>query len=200
MQPPPLFFPFAFLVIAGMIALALQPGVETFRENRALMARVETIGWVVEGEALGEMTAAPGLTKDMILDGGTPRVRIGAQRTRDEGAPSAGVFLTLPPHISEALSGRDLKIVLTARARPQHKPPDAFQVIALQTTGESSGWKTFQPTNAFAEISFEWAAPTGRDGRLLMVGVWPDTAGQGGELEIARIQFAPLDAASALRG
>ena len=188
-MPDKLFYPFAVLVIAAMIAAALMAGGGKSGLQQPDV-NPEVDGFTLEGDALRALVASPGTTVDYAQDqqlAGEYSIAA-AHMLRREAPPSAGVFAELGPVYEAAFAENNLKITVRARAG-QDRPAQSFTVNYYSVGSGDSTPQTFTPTDEFQDYSFNFRpnAPRGDPGTDF-VGVWPDVAGKSGAIEIERIR------------
>lgn len=191
------FFPTAFLAVAAMIAAALTPGVATQRELREELRLVEALGYAVEGPDLDGFTDTTGVGHHVVEGGALPRVRILSTRPieHDRNLEGAGAFVTLPPAVADLFSGRRIRISVTARAAPVQSS-ERFSVAYITVQQTSSGWFAFEPTEEkFTDFSFEYTPPQKSSEDGVIIGIWPDTAGGSGAVEVLAVRVELVDQA-----
>jgi len=186
------FYPLFVLVLIGIVALALWPGLN----NTGGRPRdIVTDGYLLSGSRLQSLTAAPGtfvrftggeVEKPLlaVLSSNNPRVLAG---------PSAGVFGTLGPNYEQVFGGRTLEITITARAGSTD-PLDEFSAGYFTVGAGDSGWRKFALTEEFADYTFTFTtrAPQGQPGNDY-VGIWPGEEGKNDTMELKSIRVKLAD-------
>ncbi|MCF6274334.1 MAG: hypothetical protein L3J05_01045 [Robiginitomaculum sp.] len=185
------FYPLLVLVIAGVIALGLLPGI---RHTNLNPVDIIAEGYSLSGTDLQKLTAAPG-TEINFVDGvgDLPLLAVLSSNNPRRFAPaSAGVFGTLGPNYEAAFGGHSLEITITARAG-RTKPLDEFKAGYFTVGAGDSGWKNFTLSEDFADYSFTFKTnpPNGKPGNDF-VGIWPGDEGKGDTMELKSISIEVL--------
>lgn len=194
-----LFFPVALLIIAAMIYAAIAPGVAQRREREIEVARTVRDGFVAEGEALAQATAAPGATVTYLADAEPPRLLARANRSFAGRSQSAGVYLPIAPPLMSALAELDVRVTITARPA-QANPAGRFRAAFMIYNGRGSDWMSFRAGADEQDFVIDWTPPDDPLDRPGLVAVWPDDEGLGLGLEITRIRIDALDAPASAQG
>jgi len=181
------FYPLACLIIAGIIAFAL-----SFKDAVPELTRADILknGFVVEGQALGFLTASEGTMTELRSDEGGMAV-LKSQIVKDIAPPSAGVFATLGPEYESAFANTLLEIKVTAR-RGDADRKTRLEIGYFTAGSGDSGWKAFELTDKF-EIYSLYFRPGAKPEIPSQdyVGLWPDPTGQDKSVEITSISVKP---------
>ncbi|MEM1375765.1 MAG: hypothetical protein AAGG69_00105 [Pseudomonadota bacterium] len=121
---------------------------------------------------------------------------------RSEGAAprSSGntnsVFITLPSEFEQSVSGETIRIAV--RATPTNDRPSSEFAIAYSTARVgNSGWQRFVLDQATGTtFTFDYAVPahpTDRAPEADFLGIWADTSGRGGGVQITSIEIGLVD-------
>jgi len=186
------FYPLFMLALAGIIVLALWPGLNN-PEGRP--RDIMTDGYLLSGSRLQNLTAAPG-TFVSYIDGqdGKPILAVlSSNNPRKLAGPSAGVFGTLGPNYEEGFGGRKLEITITARAG-RTDPLDGFSAGYFTIGVGDSPWHKFKLTKDFADYTFVFKPnpPQGKPGNDF-VGIWPGEEGKNDTMELKSIRIKIVD-------
>jgi len=180
------FYPLAILVIAGIIAFAMLPGRGNSGPDKG---RILTDGYLLSGEDLKKLTAAPGTIINFV-EGETADpliVILSTNIPRDMIPPSAGVFGVLASDYELAFAGKALEITVNARAGTQN-PLEQFDAAYFTSGAGDSGWRNFTLSSEYQDYSFTFSPKhqNGAPGRDY-VGVWPGAEGKNLTMEIKSI-------------
>lgn len=149
----------------------------------------------LRGQALGDWRAGPASVVALWSDPSSPMpgaLFVNTFTTPDSPRADQGAHLLLPASLSEALTGRPVRITVTAR-RPPFGGSDQFAVAYTRGDGSGSGWIQFQPGTAYRSFSFDLALSPGvSDGDI--VGIWADSAGTGRGILLRDIEVRALGA------
>lgn len=189
------FYVLASAIVAAMIWFAVAPGLQNQRMQDIYIAAVRERGFVVEGAALESLAAAPGTSLIYVSQSGTPFVRGRALYRRQDGAPSSGVFYTLPPSVARVYAGATIRARVTARPSAEG-PASAFELAFFLANGGGSGWERRELSRSLAEYEIVWTVPDIDLERPLLIGVWPDADKDSGGVDITRIHVLPVVEAS----
>lgn len=184
----PLFYLFAVIIVAGMIAFALSGEQETRGfsfDGRHL---------VIENEALAGLVPGPGTEADYVPTEQSARITANAPFAQ-AGTLSAGVGLLLPRAFEEDVIGHTVEVTIEMRAM-QNGHNEAYMSYFTAGSGDSprhvaelsDDWQTFTfrfdvPANAEANDQ-EW------------IGIWPDLDGLERAVLVRRIEAEILEPAS----
>ena len=186
------FYPLFVLVLAGIIMLALWPGLNN-SEGRP--RDILTDGYLLSGSKLQSLTAAPGTIVHFIdaQDGKPVLAVLSSNNPRTLAGPSAGVFGTLSPNYEEAFGGRTLEITITARAASVD-PLEEFSAGYFTAGDGDSGWRKFTLTDEFTDhiFTFTTKPPKGKPGNDY-VGIWPGEDGKSDKMELKSIRIMVVD-------
>lgn len=154
-----LFFPLAILLIVGMAALAIQPGIGRLPTGAVAGDGINYTRIVIDGDYLNKVIGG-GDARTTLLKGGEEGylLEISAEAGALADAPELGPHFRLAPDIEQQFSGR--KIRVTVRARPADTQ-GAVQMMVNYSAGRpgESGWRTFDLQPGFADFSFEYDVP-----------------------------------------
>ncbi len=185
------FYPLFVLVIAGIVVLALWPGINN-PEGRP--RDIITDGYLLSGSKLTNLTAAPGtFVRYIDAQDGSPLLAVLSSNTpRELAGRSAGVFGTLGPNYEAGFGGRKLEITITARAGRTDALEEFSAGYFTVGVGDSL-WHNFVLTKDFADYTFVFKPkpPQGRPGNDF-VGIWPGDAGNGHSMELKSIHVKVL--------
>lgn len=181
-----IFFPLAFLFVAGMTYVALNAGGEVETQSDADVLRN---GYVLSGTDFAALTASPGtnfVAPD--LDTGEPDYAVlSAQITKDKAQASIGVFATLGPQYEKVFAERDIEITVRAR-RGRTNPSDSFHVAYYTLDAGASEWQIFEPTDTFEDYAFRFRPGLPQDeAEIDYLGMWPAPEGESQTIEVQRI-------------
>lgn len=182
------FYPLLVLVIAGILYLAVLPGI---RHGNPDPEDVVVKGYILAGLDLQKLTAAPGTVITFVdAQGGLPFLAVlSSNNPRKFTTASAGVFGTLGPNYEAGFGGHDLEITITARAG-RNKPLEEFKAGYFTVGTGDSGWQTFPLSEDFAEYNFTFKTklPKGKPGNDF-IGIWPGDAGKSDTMELKSIRI-----------
>ena len=175
-----LFYPITLLLGVGIVAWAL-----SFAESGPRFSESDVLarGYGASGDALRELTAAPGT--EVVVNGGVAQAL--ALSAQGDVGPSAGVFLLVPPSVEAAFGGREVEVAWRLR-----RPSGSARVqIGYFTAGAGdSGWRavTVGPEWEEHTLRFRPAPPStpGYD----YIGLWPS----GGEAATSPVEIAEVRA------
>jgi len=193
-MPDRVFYPFILLIAAALAIAALVGGPDRIVgfTGEPLLGQDSL---VARGPDLAAMRAADGLTVEFLPSAeDLNHARLRAFRRPEDGAASAGVFLTISPRQESALSGRTVRVSILARARGAEATERFLAQYATSDSPGDSGWIAFEPDAVFRTYSFTHAIPekNGPPG-LDFIGVWPDPDGEGRALDIIQLSVEPID-------
>lgn len=182
-----LFYPFAMLIIGGMIAYALSfatpTGADTATEFK------------LEGETLSTLFPAEGTSFSIAGDANNPNAYavLSAHIAKELAPPSAGVFATLGPSWEKKFAGQNIRVTIHAR-KGRANPVDRFQFAYFTDGAGSSGWQTFDLSSEFQDISFEFTPglPNG-DPSSDYVGIWPDPNGRQRTMDVKWLKVETVE-------
>ena len=185
----PIFYPFAFLLIIGMVWSALRPGVERAMEWRASLARAAQDGLVVEGERLGVLI--PTEQASVALEGPATsrRAVIGSVGTLPDGRAD-GAHYFFPADGVEAIGAHAVDVTLETRSSPVGGA-DMWLARCVMVDMEDSGWFEFPGTQEWSAHTLRCAVDPDAGDRPLDVMIWSDAQGDAGRIELRRIRVAP---------
>jgi len=170
------FYPLALAFIAGVVVLALSLGA---RDAAVSDAAIAADGFVIRGDSLAFLTAAPGTTFEVPArdSGQVDHAVLAAHIARDQAPPSAGVFANLNATYKRAFAGEVLNITIHAKQGADNPTP-RFEMAYFAVGGGASGWRVFDLGPEFADYSFQFQPklPTGA-GEVDYFGIWPDPDG-----------------------
>ncbi len=180
------FYPLAMALTGAMIWFALSLADHTETPQSSV--------FVVEGRTLSTLFAAEGTSYSIASDTLNPNAYavLSAHVSRENAPPSAGVFVTLSPAYRALYATQPLKVTIMAR-KGRASPLENFDVAYLSTDKGSSGWQTFELTNAFEAFSFVFTpqAPQSEGGSDY-VGFWPDVDGKSRTMDLKWIRVQPV--------
>lgn len=185
------FYPLLVLVIAGILYLAVLPGI---RHGNLNPEDIINEGYTLSGLDLQKLTAAPG-TEVSFIDGQGERpllAVLSSNNPRKLANASAGVFGTLGPNYEAGFGGYDLEITITARAG-RDKPLSEFKAGYFTVGVGDSRWQNFTLSANFEDYSFNFTPkpPKGNPGNDF-VGIWPGDEGKSETMELKSIRIRIL--------
>ncbi len=182
-----LFYPIALFSSVGLVTAALAPGFAGQRELRERIERVQALGYVIEGEGLDGFTDITGVTH-LIVDGGAlTRARIIASHPQEGELQGSGAFVTIPPPVADLFGGQEVRVTVTAR-RATVTPSTEYSVAYIVPYATQSAWAAFEPADKFQDQSFTYTPPDQRNPDGAWIGIWPDTSGERGAIEVLSIR------------
>lgn len=158
----------ALLLAGGLVALAIASLSPVLPGEDGTPAY-----WMIAGDAF---TAPAGTTVASHEEGSL----IASTAARPQsGGTTGGAYLTLSSNVEERLSGRRVRVVVSARRAPQDGSPEMAVAYSTAAVG-NSGWHRFALSDTLEQHAFAWHVPErrGAPGRDF-IGVWADTAGKG---------------------
>lgn len=185
-SPPDwVFLPASALVLAGLVALALniRPG--------AVDAVVSDTQFIMEGEALGQLIPGPGTRFELTIGpAGEPLARLSATASFDAaGMLSAGVGAALPTEWEENAIGRIVRLEVEAQAAPDTRI-DQIR-LGYFTVGYGDSERTLTPVSpswSTVGICYQ-VAPTAQANGVEWLGIWPGDAGDGEAVLVRSIRL-----------
>lgn len=174
------FYPFAALIISGLIFAALLPGERFDISTDSILQQ----GYVLKGTAFENLIASPGTSHSLITEkaniseGADVYTQMTSHLTRKDAPPSAGVFATLGRDYAQVFSGHPIEIKVIAR-QSETRPVEQFEMGYFAPGQGQSGWKTYQLTQDYQSYTLIYAPKETRDDdRVHYFGIWPDPEGQ----------------------
>jgi hypothetical protein len=185
------FYPLLVLVIAGILYLAVLPGI---RHGNLSPEDIINEGYTLSGLDLQKLTAAPGTEVSFIGgQGELPLLAVlSSNNPRKLANASAGVFGTLGPNYEAGFGGYDLEITITARAG-RDKPLSEFKAGYFTVGVGDSRWQNFTLSANFEDYIFNFTPkpPKGNPGNDF-VGIWPGDEGKSETMELKSIRIRIL--------
>lgn len=153
-----IFFPLAALLVAIMVALAVQPGVGRLPTGAVAGDGLNYRRIAIEGAYLNKVIAGGDAITRLVRDGQTYLLYIEVAEGALSDAPELGPHFRLAADIETQFSGRRIRI--TARVRPADAR-GAEQVQLNYSAGRvgESGWQVFGLQPGFTDVSFEYDVP-----------------------------------------
>ena len=190
----PIFTPVVFALIAGMVWLALKPGLERHVEWRQTLAVAAATGFIVEGEALGNLIANERASVEIIGPASARRAILSSAGVVTN-AENNGVHYFLPREALTAIGGAELDISFEVRA-PAVGGAEVWLIRCALSGVADSGWLE-------TDIGEEWSVQTVRcptdasaRGPAFDLMMWADAEGDGGVIELRRIVFRRIGGGS----
>jgi len=188
----PLFFPTSIIIIGAMVWYAIEPGFDSLEEMERIKSSIFEHGYIVEGDALSQ--GREGVRSNMEVYG-PPSLRRAVMSSHggpDEGTPSHGILFVAPPFTLQAFAGRTIEVMLSARSANENGAERALLRLDIQNFG-GSGWREIELSDEFSEVGFSYQVPDvdTRDPVLMLV--WPDADGEGGQIEVRQVILRPVD-------
>lgn len=183
-----LFYPLAFLAIAVIIGGALYPGVLQQRRLAAHVDHVREDGFIIQGDAITEFVMIDGVTVLVMDNGAYPRARLLATRERLPPLGGSGAFVIIPPPIADLFAGNDIIVSINARSASATPSPQ-YSAMYMSMSFPTNEWHTIEPLPTFTEQSFRYSARAGKNPQGAMIGIWPDTSGGRGAIEVLSIRI-----------
>ena len=154
-----IFFPLALLVAAGMVGIAIMPGVGRLPSGAVTGDGQNYNEITVSGAYLNKVVAGGDATTRLI-DGPKGRKQLYIEVDADtlERAPELGPHFRLAADMEVQFSGFTVRC--TVRARPADTR-GALQMEANYSAGRvgDSGWQVFDLQREFQDYSFEYDVP-----------------------------------------
>lgn len=178
------FFPVAAALAAGLIILAFNM---RFGGGSAM---VSDTAFLVQGEALADLTAGPGTSVRFdpnAPDGPAARLRASASFEL-AGNMSAGVAAFAPNEFETRISGERIRVVVEARTTGAN-PPSHIKIGYFIVGHSGTGWQEVPIGPEYTSVSVEWDAtdiPAGQYREA--IGIWPDIEGQNREILVRRMR------------
>lgn len=153
-----LFFPLAALLVAIMVAVALQPGIGRLPTGAVAGDGLNYGRITIEGAYLNKVVAGGDAVTRLVRDGQTYLLYIEAGAGALPDSPELGPHFRLAADIELQFSGR--RVRATARVRPADAR-GAEQVQLNYSAGRvgESGWQVFELQPGFTDVSFEYDVP-----------------------------------------
>ncbi len=154
-----IFFPLALLVAAGMVGIAILPGVGRLPSGAVTGDGQNYNEIAISGAYLNKVVAG-GDAETRLIDGpnGRKQLYIEVQAGTLEDAPELGPHFRLAADIEVQFSGYTIRC--TVRARPADTR-GALQMEANYSAGRAgeSGWQVFDLQSGTQVFSFEYDVP-----------------------------------------
>ncbi|MFN4024412.1 MAG: hypothetical protein ACK4MQ_06245 [Hyphomonas sp.] len=153
-----LFFPLAALLVAIMVAVAVQPGIGRLPTGAVAGDGLNYGRITIDGAYLNKVVAGGDAVTRLVRDGQTYLLYIEAGAGALSDSPELGPHFRLAADIELQFSGRRIRV--TARARPADAR-GAEQVQLNYSAGRvgESGWQVFDLQPGFTDVSFEYDVP-----------------------------------------
>ena len=154
-----IFFPLALLLAAGMVGLAILPGVGRLPSGAVTGDGQNYDEITVTGDYLNKIIAGGDATTRLIDGpGGRKQLYIEAEAGMLDAAPELGPHFRLAADMEVQFSGFTVRC--TVRARPADTR-GALQIEANYSAGRvgESGWQVFDLQRDLQEFSFEYDVP-----------------------------------------
>ena len=174
-----IFYPLMTLIAGAMVFFAVNYGEPPPPIN-------PEEGFVLKGPDLQYLTPPAGTR--MRLEG-TEYIVLSADFKSDE-QPSQGVFATLSSDYVNAYVGREIELIIRARASASD-PTDAFKIglFTVPSTKGRIGWKTYNPGPEFKDYKLITTLSNfAVDDPVMYFGIWPDADGEGRNLDVQRYE------------
>ena len=105
---------------------------------------------------------------------------------------TGGNYIPIPdPPAEQVFAGQTVRIDVIARASGA-TPSPSFAVAYSTSQVGNSGWQTFTPTSQWQTFSYTYTVPapgTPGTGGKDYLGIWADTTGGGGEIQVAEVRI-----------
>jgi hypothetical protein len=154
-----IFFPLALLVAAGMVAIAIAPGIGRLPTG-AVTGDGKDYSVITIRDAYLNKVIAGGDAKTQLVDGpgGRKLLYIEADAGVLSDAPELGPHFRLAADIEVQFTGFRIRCTVKARPADDH---GATQMQANYSAGRvgESGWQIFDLQPDFEEFSFEYDVP-----------------------------------------
>ena len=125
-------------------------------------------------------------------EGGAPVLHISRLADQPYEDPRSGPHLILAEDVEYALEGREVEVIIEARATGAFSASE-FQIDYLAKPGEESGWKTFELTPQFASYSLRFKTPVRGDTQSYdYVGVRPVAPDKRRTMEVRSVRVHAL--------
>ena len=154
-----IFFPLALLVAAGMVGIAVMPGIGQLPTGAVTGDGVDYSEITISGDYLNKVIAGgDAVTRLIDGPGGKKQLYIEAAAGALDVAPELGPHFRLAADLEVQFSGYTIKC--TVRARPADNA-GALQMETNYSAGRvgDSGWKVFDLERGFQDFSFRYDVP-----------------------------------------
>jgi hypothetical protein len=188
-----IFFPLALLVAAGMVAVAIMPGVGRMPAGPVTGDGKNYSEITVSGAYLNKIIAG-GDAETRLIDGpgGRKQLYIEAEAGALDVAPELGPHFRLAADMEVQFSGFTIRC--TVRARPADTR-GALQMEANYSAGRvgDSGWHVFDLSRDFQDFSFEYDVPVAEgDQGVDYFGIRPVVPEKSRALIVEEVRFERL--------
>lgn len=184
-----LFYPLSILTVFAMIFFALSFGESTSGFDVSK-------GWVIEGEALQELTVSPGAKLEIATNLVNPEMHaVMSSFVELQNARSAGIFTSIPPRFQMEFFGYPLLFSIEAKAG-SNNPVGTFNA-AFFSQKTASRWREFEVSNEFETYTFIFT-PKDLDiaDRYAYFGIWPDAKGEDRTLAVRKMSIKRVNPVS----
>lgn len=191
MLPDRIFFPLIALILAGMIWVALAFG-PTASDPAGPFSGNPKDGLLVKGKYLAIMQNGPGITHELVKEPDGETILRAAAGQRSDEAPSAGVFITVPPKFAKAWEGHTLSISVKLR-QPEDNPSSDVFLRYYAIAGGNSSPANCEVSPQWQECNLVYKMPRrkSRTGTQF-IGIWPDALGLSRWIDIGALQVKLL--------
>lgn len=154
-----IFFPLAFLVAAGMVALAVSPGIGRLPEG-AVTGDGQHYDRIVIADAYLNKVIAGGNAVTRLQDGpgGKKQLYIEVDAGSLDLAPELGPHFRLAADLEQQFSGFTIRCTVRARPADDHGATQIQTDYSAGRVGES-GWQVFDMMLGSEDYSFEYDVP-----------------------------------------
>ena len=154
-----IFFPLAFLVAAGMVVLAVSPGIGRLPSG-ALTGDGQHYDRITVSDTYLNKIIAGGNAVTRLQKGQSGRTELYIEADVDalDSAPELGPHFRLAADLELQFSGYRIRATVRARPADDH---GAMQMQTNYSAGRvgNSGWQVFDLQPGFADYSFEYDVP-----------------------------------------
>lgn len=152
------FFLGAFIVAGLMVALGLLPGFNALPSGPVSGGNTDYSAITVSGTQLNRLVAGGDSRISLEQVDGRTVLRIEVEAGALSALPLQGPHFILATDLETVFSGRQIKITVNARAADRHGAEGIRLNYALGNA-TASGWKEFQMTREFQDVSFTYNVP-----------------------------------------
>lgn len=188
-----IFFPLALLVAAGMVGIAIMPGVGRLPSGAVTGDGKDYSEITISGVYLNKVVAGGDATTRLIDGpGGRKQLYIEVQAGALDEAPELGPHFRLAADMEVQFSGYTVRC--TVRARPADTR-GALQMQANYSAGRvgESGWQVFDLQRGLADFSFEYDVPLAEgDQGVDYFGIRPVVPDKSRALIVEEVKFQRL--------
>jgi len=184
------FYPIALALIAAMIWFALSRA----QLEDIIRADVCESGYIMKGEDLVQLVAAPGTNYDYFAAqrDNAAYVTLNSHIARDKAPPSTGVFAPIGYQYAQVFHGKTIRMTIRAK-EGRRNPLQSFDAGYFSLTAGTTNWKTFELTDAFQDFSFDFTPrKADKTEDIDYFGIWPGVEGKQTTMDVESFQIKIL--------